>query len=84
MPKTPGKDERAEMVRTLLLVSQLGWRMIGSILAGFGIGLYLDHRFGTKGWFMVPFLLLGIAGGFWSCYRVIVRFFEDEVPDKKA
>ncbi len=43
-----------------------------SIFVGYGIGWFLDHRFGTKYWTMV-FLLIGIVAGFVEMIREITR-----------
>ena len=82
MPQKGARADRTEMFRTLVQVSQVGWRMVGSILAGFGLGLLLDRHFRTGGWLLVPFLICGIIVGFVSCYRVVMRVVEDECRSK--
>ena len=72
--------DRQELLRTLSLAGQIGWRMVGSILVGFGLGLLLDRWFGVRGPFLIPFLLLGIGAGFWTCYRQIMKAIQDECP----
>jgi len=54
------------------LVTRLGLVMIFWILAGLFIGLFLDRRFGGGGLWMILFVLLGIAAGFYSAYRLIM------------
>lgn len=61
------------MHRTLALVSQLGFTMLGCILGGFGLGLLLDKHLGTFPAFLIVFLLAGIAAGFWRAYVLIMR-----------
>lgn len=57
----------------LALITQVGLTVIFSILIGLGIGLFLDKIFKTKGIFLILFLIIGIAGGFYSAYKQIVR-----------
>ncbi|MBW1714077.1 MAG: AtpZ/AtpI family protein [Deltaproteobacteria bacterium] len=66
------KDQRTN-VEYLALVSQLGLTMAGSIGLGFALGFYLDRWLGTRGIFLVVFILLGVAGGGWTCYRQVMN-----------
>jgi F0F1-type ATP synthase assembly protein I len=43
---------------------------------GYGIGYFLDRRFGTS-WLKVLFLILGSAGGFIAMIRQIMRDSHD-------
>lgn len=65
-----GKDAR-KIGEQLILVSQLGLTMVGSIGLGFAVGYYLDKWLGTKGLFLTLFILLGILGGGYTVYRQI-------------
>ena len=62
-----------DFARYLGLVSQVGLTMVLWIGAGFGAGFFLDRKLATHGLFLVIFILLGILGGFWSVYRLIMR-----------
>ena len=75
-------NERDETLRTLGLVGQIGWRMVCCIVAGFAAGVYLDGLVGVRGPFLAVFLVAGVAGGFWSCYRLIMASYEKECPNK--
>jgi ATP synthase protein I len=46
--------------------------MAGCIIFCFFIGFYLDKWLGTKGLFIVIFILLGIIGGGVTVYRQIL------------
>jgi ATP synthase protein I len=59
------------LLDNLILVSQLGLTMAGSILFCFAIGYFLDKWIGTKGVFITIFILLGIIGGGITVYRQI-------------
>jgi len=62
----------------LILVTQLGLTMAGSILFCFAIGYYLDKWLGTKGLFITIFILLGVAGGGYTVYRQIMKATKGE------
>lgn len=62
-----------DLFRYLGLVTQVGLTMILWIGAGFGVGFFLDRKFAVNGLFLVIFIVLGIVGGFWSVYRLIMK-----------
>jgi ATP synthase protein I len=70
-------------VENIALVTQLGLTMAGCILFCFAIGYYLDKWLGTKGLFIVVFLLLGIAGGGYTAYRQIMEATRDPGEKKE-
>ena len=55
----------------LRLLMRIGLIMITSILIGFGIGLYIDSMYPTKGAIPLICLILGIGSGFYFTYRAI-------------
>ena len=59
------KQEREEIFRSLLLASQLGWWMVGAVLAGFLLGYWLDSLAQTHGVLIILFTLLGIVARGW-------------------
>ena len=65
-----GKEYK-DMMTNSALVLQLGLTMAGCILFCFAVGYYLDKWLGTRGIFLVIFILLGIAGGGYTVYRQI-------------
>ena len=77
------KENRA-WTENLVLVSQLGLTMAGSILFCFVIGLYLDRWLGTRGLFSIIFILLGVFGGGVTVYRRILDVTETETKDRKT
>jgi ATP synthase protein I len=70
-------------LENIALVTQLGLTMAGCILFCFAIGYYLDKWLGTKGLFIVVFLLLGIAGGGYTAYRQIMEATQDSGKKKE-
>ena len=75
-----GKEYK-EITEHLVLVTQLGLTMAGSILLCFAIGYFLDKWLGTKGLFLTIFIILGIIGGGWTVFRLIIQ--EDSENDKE-
>lgn len=73
-----------EWTENIVLVSQLGLTMVGCIGFCFFIGLYLDRWLGTKGVFIIIFILLGVFGGGVTIYRQIVAMTESETGSKNT
>lgn len=61
----------------MILVTQLGLTVVGSILFCFAIGYYLDKWLHIKGIFTTIFIILGIIGGGYTAYRQILELEED-------
>lgn len=59
-------------MKMLALVSQLALCMLSAILLCGVIGYAIDAYFDTN--FFIFFLILGVAGGYKSCYNVICKF----------
>ena len=75
------KKNRA-WAENLQIVTQLGLTMAGCIAFCFFIGLYLDRWLGTKGVFLIIFIILGVVGGGVTVYRQILEIIEDEKDEK--
>lgn len=60
------------------LVMQIGLTMAGSIMFCFFVGLYLDRWLGTRGVFLVVFILFGVVGGAVTVYRQIGDMLKDK------
>ena len=68
MPGPAHREQLREIVRGFALVTQVGLLMVASILAGLFLGLWIADFGGA-----IVGLVLGIAAGFYSCYRTLVR-----------
>ena len=74
-------------MKMLALISQLAISMLTAILICGVIGYFVDRLFGTN--LFIFFLILGVAGGYKTCYNVICKFlgrkslFHDEKGDGK-
>ena len=72
-----GKEYK-ETAELLALGIQFGLTMAGSVLLCFAIGYYLDKWLGTKGIFLIIFILLGVVGGGVTVYRQIAEFTDNQ------
>ena len=61
MPFDKNKDE---VFRILGIVGSFGFTMAGAVAGGYFLGSYLDKKLNTAPWFMLSFVMLGIAGSF--------------------
>lgn len=65
-----------EIMGALSLISQLGLTMISCILVCFFLFLFLEHKFHLPRIFLILGLGLGIISGFYSCYKILKKFYE--------
>jgi ATP synthase protein I len=50
-----------------------GSELVAGVLVGCGIGYVLDRQFGTSPLFLIIFMMMGMAAGFWNVYRLGTR-----------
>jgi F0F1-type ATP synthase assembly protein I len=77
------KDKDGETYRILGLVGSFGFTTAGAIAGGYFIGSYLDKKLGTTPWFMLSFILLGIAGSFIEFFRLVKKLLEENKKNDK-
>ncbi len=58
--------------------SLLGIHLVTCTFVGFIIGYFLDKWLGTEPWFLIAFLLFGIAAGFKNMYTEVKKIQESE------
>ena len=69
-------------MKMLSLITQLAVSMLTAVLISGAIGYFIDNRFGTNT--LVFFLVLGVRGGYRSCYSIICKFLgKKSLFDKK-
>ena len=66
------KNNIKSIVKYFSLISQVGLQFIFCVLAGAFIGFKLDSFLGSNPIFFILGLLLGIAGGGFSVYKLIM------------
>jgi ATP synthase protein I len=49
-----------------------GSELLAGVLVGGGIGYFLDSHTGLSPLFLIAFVLVGMAAGFWNVYRLTV------------
>lgn len=75
------KDDH-EIFELMVLATQIGLTMAGSIGLCLAVGILLDRWLNTKGLFITIFILLGIGGGGWTVYRQIMKAYDPDNPGK--
>jgi len=72
-------DDKKGNLQGVLHFTAVGITLAVSIVAGFGIGLYLDGVFSTEPWLMIVFTLFGIIAGFKNLYDTVKKYgFKDD------
>ncbi|WP_051335838.1 AtpZ/AtpI family protein [Methylocapsa acidiphila] len=70
------QDLGAPTAGSLGSAMSLGFRVlsefVAAVVVGFLIGWQIDVWIGTTPWFLLIFLALGTAAGFWNVYRIAV------------
>ena len=69
------------MWKTTARVSAIGLEMAIAIAIGYGLGWWLDDRYGTKPRYTIIFLLVGVGAGFRGLIRVAQ---EERARQRKA
>ena len=59
-------------MKMLALITQLAISMLTAILICGVLGYFVDYLFGTT--LFIFFLILGVGGGYKTCYNVICKF----------
>lgn len=77
------KDKDGETYQILGLVGSFGFTTAGAVAGGYFIGSYLDKKLGTTPWFMLSFILLGIAGSFIEFFRLVKKLLEENKKNDK-
>jgi len=79
--KEQERREKTKQLGPVILVTQLGLSMAGSILLCLLIGYYLDKWLNTKPVFIIIFILLGVVGGGYNAYRQIMETIKLDEKD---
>lgn len=67
-----------ENAREMSLGMRLGVELLAGIITGSIIGYFFDYIFNTMPLFLVIFLLLGAASGFWTVYKLAISNQSDK------
>ncbi|MCM2675963.1 AtpZ/AtpI family protein [Alkalicoccobacillus plakortidis] len=77
MPK-----QKSNLWKTAGLVSMISSCLVGGLVGGVFIGLWLDRQLGTMPWFLIIFLFVGLLTGCYGMYKVVQPFLGDDEHDR--
>jgi ATP synthase protein I len=60
-----------------------GSELLAGVIVGCAIGYFLDRQFDLSPLFLIIFMMMGMAAGFWNVYRMSARTTRDGKPDRK-
>ena len=71
----PGQDggSTASMGNAMGLAFRVLSEFVAAVIVGAFIGWWIDHVAGTAPAFLITFLLMGAAAGFWNVYRTAMK-----------
>lgn len=69
----PFNKNKNEAYRIIGLVGSFGFTTAGAMAGGYFLGSYLDKKLNTAPWFMLSFIILGIAGSFIEFFKLIKK-----------
>ena len=78
---TPLGEDKAKLLKQVASYSTLGLEMGLSVAVGVGIGYYLDKWLKTEPWFLIIFIIFGVAAGFRRLYRAAKRLQKEDLED---
>lgn len=67
----------SDLSRILGQVGSFGFTTAGAMAGGYFLGNYLDKKLNTAPWFMVSFILLGMAGSFIEFFKLIKKLSKE-------
>ena len=77
----PLGEDKGKLIKQVASYSTLGLEMGLSVAVGVGIGYYLDKWLNTEPWFLIIFIIFGVAAGFRSLYRAAKRLQKEDLKD---
>ena len=66
-------ENKSGYIKGLYELASIGITLVAATFIGLLIGIYIDDYFGTKPWFTLLFLILGIVAGFKNVYYMIKK-----------
>jgi ATP synthase protein I len=65
------KKSTVETVRTIGLLSSVGFAFVLAVALGAGAGYWLDRWLGTSPWLFLALFFLGVAAGILNVFRMV-------------
>jgi len=63
--------DKDEVFRILGVVGSFSFTATGAMAGGYFLGNYVDKKLNTAPWFMLSFVLLGVAGSFIEFFKLV-------------
>lgn len=60
-----------------------GSELLAGVIVGCAIGYFLDRQFASSPLFLIIFMMMGMAAGFWNVYRMSARTTRGDTPEGK-
>ena len=76
------KAEDEESNREMSFGMRVAVELVAGIIVGVLIGFFLDRWFHTMPLFLIIFMLVGAAGGFWNIYKLAFQGQSDKNPPR--
>ena len=76
------KTDWQQIARAFGMLTLLGITIIANIAVGFWLGSLLDKLIGSKLFFKIAGLIIGVFSGFYSDYRLINDILGDNNEDR--
>ena len=68
------KEDEGFTVKGVGMLLSVGVAMAITAVMGLAIGIYLDRTFDKAPWFMLIFLMVGLAAGVRNAYHMLKRY----------
>lgn len=83
--KTAGAASRSGQASSgaLGVGMRAGSELVAGVLVGSGIGYVIDRQFDVSPLFLIVFMMMGMAAGFWNIYRMGARSTGGTTGEKK-
>lgn len=69
--RSPQKQEEKSTSSSRYL--NIGAELVGGVVMGVGLGLFVDWLFGTSPWGLITLFILGSTAGMLNVYRTLTR-----------
>lgn len=76
------KEEDKNVVRSFVMITQVGLSMLTPIFLCVFLGIYIDKKMHTSYWFLA-LLIIGILAAFRNVYVLTKRFYEKDLEKEK-
>lgn len=68
--ESPSTSQAQDSARAMSVGARVLSEFVAAVMVGAGLGWLFDRLVGSSPWGLVVFLMLGMASGLWSVYRI--------------